>query len=328
MEAMELIGVWIGIALTLGLYSFLYKDNPVFKFCEHVFVGVGTGYMLIYLAIEVVWPKLLLPLLHLFQWDVVPRLGRVLGKTWNAPSTPLEDGETWWLIVPTFFSLFMLVRFVPKLVWLSRWSFAFIVGYTAGNSIYASAQGQLFPQAQATLEPLWNPDGAWGMSLNAVIVLAGVLSVLIYFFFSIEHKGGTPGLARSRYYLLGVGGLTALAAIWVSKSHPEPEWDRARGAMIIASLLSILIGFVVCREKHGGIYAISRLGIFFLMIAFGAAFGYTVMARESLLIGRVMELERCARQPAGFATLILLPIIVGLIAFLETRRPKNPPTQA
>ncbi len=29
-----------------------------------------------------------------------------------------------------------------------------------------------------------------------------------------------------------------------------------------------------------------RLGIIFLMVAFGASFGYTVMTRKSLLIGR------------------------------------------
>ena len=40
------IGVWIAALLTLGIFSFLYKDNPVYKFCEHLFVGVrpGTGW--------------------------------------------------------------------------------------------------------------------------------------------------------------------------------------------------------------------------------------------------------------------------------------------
>ena len=36
--------------------------------------------------------------------------------------------------------------------------------------------------------------------------------------------------------------------------------------------------------------AVSRVGIWFLMIAFGASFGYTVMGRLSLLIGRVQFL--------------------------------------
>ena len=32
---------------------------------------------------------------------------------------------------------------------------------------------------------------------------------------------------------------------------------------------------------------IARVGIFFLMVTFGASFGYTVMSRMSLLIGRM-----------------------------------------
>ena len=41
-------------------------------------------------------------------------------------------------------------------------------------------------------------------------------------------------------------------------------------------------------KKQEGIRAVpSKLGIWFLMISFGASFGYTVMARISLLIGRL-----------------------------------------
>ena len=44
-------------------------------------------------------------------------------------------------------------------------------------------------------------------------------------------------------------------------------------------------------KKQEGIRAVpSKLGIWFLMISFGASFGYTVMARISLLIGRIQFL--------------------------------------
>ncbi|MBT5714752.1 hypothetical protein HOI71_27140, partial [Candidatus Poribacteria bacterium] len=39
------IGIWIAAALTLCLYSFLYRDNPFYKFAEHLFVGVAQGYI-------------------------------------------------------------------------------------------------------------------------------------------------------------------------------------------------------------------------------------------------------------------------------------------
>ncbi|MDY6914734.1 MAG: hypothetical protein SVM86_00240 [Candidatus Cloacimonadota bacterium] len=44
-------------------------------------------------------------------------------------------------------------------------------------------------------------------------------------------------------------------------------------------------------KKHEGVFgATAKVGIYFLMISFGAAFGYTAMARISLLIGRLQFL--------------------------------------
>ena len=39
----NLAGIMLAAGLTLALYSFLYRDNPLFKFAEHVFMGVGIG---------------------------------------------------------------------------------------------------------------------------------------------------------------------------------------------------------------------------------------------------------------------------------------------
>jgi len=38
-------GIIVAAGLTLALYSFLYKDNPLFKFAEHIFVGVAAAYV-------------------------------------------------------------------------------------------------------------------------------------------------------------------------------------------------------------------------------------------------------------------------------------------
>ncbi len=46
MSAEVVIGAWVAVGLSLCMYSFLYKDNPFFKFGEHVFVGASVGYLL------------------------------------------------------------------------------------------------------------------------------------------------------------------------------------------------------------------------------------------------------------------------------------------
>ena len=39
-------GFWVTFAafLTLAIMSFLYRDNPFYKFAEHLFVGVSAAY--------------------------------------------------------------------------------------------------------------------------------------------------------------------------------------------------------------------------------------------------------------------------------------------
>jgi len=36
------IGTWVAAFLTLSIFSFLYKDNPFYKFAEHLMVGVSA----------------------------------------------------------------------------------------------------------------------------------------------------------------------------------------------------------------------------------------------------------------------------------------------
>ena len=40
-------GAWVATGLTLLIFSFLYKDNPLFKLAEHLYVGVSVGYTIV-----------------------------------------------------------------------------------------------------------------------------------------------------------------------------------------------------------------------------------------------------------------------------------------
>ena len=57
--------------------------------------------------------------------------------------------------------------------------------------------------------------------------------------------------------------------------------------VLIIGVLSVLAYFFFSKEHTGSYGRFCKLGIYFLMFSFGASFGYTVMARVSLLIGRV-----------------------------------------
>ena len=63
------------------------------------------------------------------------------------------------------------------------------------------------------------------------------------------------------------------------------------------------------------------------MISFGAAFGYTVMARMSLLIGRLSDLIEFSDASYGRPTLWLILVTVVTLIVLRRRANANPPNQ-
>jgi hypothetical protein len=200
---MNLIGflqIWIAAFFTLALFSFLYRDNPFYKFAEHIFAGLSAGYYF-----GLIWHSVII------QQMIDPMLG---------------NGR-WWLIIPGMLGVLMFSRFSKNYHWISRISLAFVMGNTAGIFILSELHGKVLPQIQSTMLPL-NMNNGFGGLLLALVIIVGVLSTLIFFYFSKEHKGILGGVAK--------------------------------------------------------------VGIWMIMISFGAHFGYTVMGRISLLIGQVQFL--------------------------------------
>jgi len=241
-----IIGAWVATGLTLFIFSFLYKDNPLFKVAENLYVGVSVGYTIVK------------------TYDTV-----IVNLIWK----PMVDNKEWSLLIPVAIGLLMLTRYVPKAAWLSRYAFAFIVGVGSGLAIPRTISSFILKQVEDTVRPLimlvpgegvsftWNLLNP-ASSVNTIIILVGVSSVLFYFFFSVEHTG--PGKA------------------------------------------------------------VARTGILFLMIAFGAAFGYTVMARMSLLIGRLTDLIEFSDASYGRPTLWLLILTIGALVVMSLRSGSNP----
>ncbi len=69
-------------------------------------------------------------------------------------------------------------------------------------------------------------------------------------------------------------------------------YDTGWGAIISSLVIVVgtftgLVYFYFSKEHKGAFGGAARVGIFFIMITFGASFGYTVMSRMSLLIGRM-----------------------------------------
>ncbi len=202
------IGIWIAALLTLAIYSFLYKDNPIYRFAESLLIGISVGFLLVVTVDTTLMPKAVNPLVANFR-------GLFAGGPFM---------EFFVILVPVILGLLMFARFARGLVWLSRIALALYIGFGAGASIPANMQSLILKQIEATIRPFLAPGNITNI-INIALITVGLIATLAYFFFSKAHTDNFGRLAK--------------------------------------------------------------LGTYFLMIFFGATFGYTVMARISLLIGRL-----------------------------------------
>lgn len=50
---------------TLAIYSFLYRENPFYRFFEHIYIGIAAGWGIIATFRMFLWPEILKPLFGL-----------------------------------------------------------------------------------------------------------------------------------------------------------------------------------------------------------------------------------------------------------------------
>jgi len=231
--AVNVIGIWIAAFLTLTILSFLFKDNPFYKFSEHLVVGLSAGYWVVILYHTTFKDLMLRPIVAdvgSFQFLPESTEGTAIGNGFVLDGIPILLGLMLWL------------RFWPKASWAARIPVAYVLGAGAGLAIPTALDNFIVTPLRATLAlpivpAFWQrwtselvgatapaPQVTLFETLSNLLIVVGVFCGIVYFFFSKEHKGFT--------------GATANFGIWV------------------------------------------------LMIGFGSTFGFTVMSRVSLLVGR------------------------------------------
>lgn len=210
------IGLWIAALGTLAIMSFLWGDNVFYKLAEAVVVGASAAYAMVVGFWTGIIQNLFGKLIPSVMRDTV------------LPGLPSTQHTEWIYVIPLVLSVLMLWRLAPAGGWISRWPLAFFIGATAGIRLVAYLDADFVQQIANTIMPLIVSDNKQGLmigsSIGNVIIVIGVLTCLMYFFFSFEHTGAVGTAAR--------------------------------------------------------------VGIWFLMITFGAGFGFTVMGRIALISDR------------------------------------------
>ncbi|MBL8849049.1 MAG: hypothetical protein JNG89_05170 [Planctomycetaceae bacterium] len=213
------LGLWVAAFFTLAAFSFMYRDNPIYKFAESIIVGVSAAYWMVIGFWSTIVPNLL------------GKLDPAWIQTWAMPGlVPVREDFWWTYIVPLVLGVMLLWRLSPRGGWIGRWPLALVIGSFAGMRLVAFLHADFMSQISNSIQPLIERDEGegtidWPESVRNTLGILSMLACLVYFFFSVPHRGA------------------------VGK--------------------------------------ISQVGIWVLMITFGAAFGYTVMGRIALLAIRL-----------------------------------------
>lgn len=217
----QLLGlkVWLGAICTLGIYTFLYRENVIYRLFEHFYLGLAVGYGAYVVVTQILEPK---------WWDPMWR-----------------QGQWWWAFALVVGSLFYFI-YSKKHNWISRVAFGAVMGLAAG-ALFQDFAGTNFPKIAASLKPI------------------------------IPHAGYTIDAATQ-------------AAVSPAAPGKELTWAQAANNLVFIFVLLTVMSYFFFSfdyEKRKSIGRMATAGRWMLMFAFGAMFGATVMARMSLLIGRL-----------------------------------------
>ena len=94
--------------------------------------------------------------------------------------------------------------------------------------------------------------------------------------------------------------------------------------ILIIGTISALVYFFFSKKHEGALGKVSKVGIYFLMISFGASFGFTVMGRISLLIGRFDDLIKFSSFDFYYGTIgSLIFVVIILVGYFSMKNNNN-----
>jgi hypothetical protein len=165
---MSVTQTWIAAILTLALFTYLYKENSVYRVAEHIMVGLAAAHGMV------------------MTWD------NYIKST--ITTSLLKDGE-WSFLIPIAIGLLIYTRYMPKWQWLSRIPMSYWVGYGIGYTL-------AFTPRQFLMQVI---DSFIAMdSLENVVFFICLATSLMYFFFTVsrEYPGMNVGATIGRYAIM------------------------------------------------------------------------------------------------------------------------------
>ena len=190
----------------IAIYSFLWRENRMYRVFEHAFIGVSIGVGVTYTIRNYLLPNLLSPL-----WRSVflasafrSALGDLPDETIQAvlasySATAVHPQELFWLLPAAFGSLYYTI-YSRRFNWMAR----LVIGYglgVAGGAAFEGFFNQFLPEIFATFRPfvVFNEGVGinWSLTVLSIVVTLGTFTTMSYFIFTVSQK--RPVLKQSAH---------------------------------------------------------------------------------------------------------------------------------
>jgi len=172
---LDVIGLWTGWVLMLMIYSYpLYKENPVYRFAEHLYIAV------------------------MLAVNLVVNFGNVM----RICVTPMMQGD-FLMIIPLILGIMIYAMLIPEYRWISRYPIALLVGAGFGLGI----RGSIGPNIQdAIVSTITKPTDGGAMAwINFLYIAVGLVCSVLYFLLTYEHSGALQAPTRIGRLFIMVG---------------------------------------------------------------------------------------------------------------------------
>ena len=168
MTTLELISAFVGLILTLMVFSYLIGDNFLFRIAIYLFIGVASGYAAAVVIRYVLMPKL-----------SVVSLG--------------DPIQLVLFVIPLILSVSLLTKLSPRISWIGGFAMALLVGVGAATAVSGAVAGTLIPQVQASTDALnfrsaGSNSGAIFQVVEGAVMMVGTILTLAYFQFSAKQS--------------------------------------------------------------------------------------------------------------------------------------------
>ena len=152
----DVIGIWISAILTIMITTLAWKDTPVSKTAEHIYLGVITAN-----SIVMAW-----------------------GSIDSSAIQKIMSGQFLY-ILPVILGIMAYARYSKENFWIYRYPIALVVGIGVGTAMSGLVGGSVLDNIKASFYQL-NVPGDIGASLNNLIMVVTLVSAMMYFIFTIK----------------------------------------------------------------------------------------------------------------------------------------------